>query len=236
MKRIAIFAAAVIAFVGLAPRAHAQDINVNGSLGNLYQNLYTSTHMFGGAGGGGTTRPTRRKSAPARWRNSPKTSAEIKRIVAAVPAANRAATRTVLEQVLAGYPKIVRAASQQSGVSLSATDPRDAGALAGTLSYEILTGKELTNTQFAANRALSRRLFGNGYVSASNMQESGETYALAAGLMVSLQAWADNPKNPDPELTRQQLRGLAQDTFRIGYRDADYTKFAPTSSGLKKVN
>ncbi|MBC8103917.1 MAG: hypothetical protein H7Z41_15190 [Cytophagales bacterium] len=249
MKRIPLFAA-VTAFVCLAlampvvpgasvlTAAHAQNLDYNGSLGNLYQNLYLSTHLGMGSARSGRSsrrRRTPRVSAPAKWTLNPKRAAILRRVVAAVPAPDRVKTRAVLEKTLATYPAIARAASQGYGVPLRADDPRDAAALAGTLSFEELSGKDLTNAQFAANRALSRRLFASEYIDAANMQDSGETYALAIGLMALLKAYSLDPKNPDPDLTRRQLRGLAQDTFRVAYRNPDYTKFAPTSKGLVKV-
>ena len=226
MNRLTLLITALIMLI--APAARAQN------LGNIYQNLYTST-FAGGTRMPGSSSAPRRASAPARWTLNPKSAAVIQRIVAKMPTDEQPVTRTVLEQTLASWPKIVQAASQGLGVTLSATDPRDAAALAGTLSYQELSGRVLTNAEFAAERTVTRRSFANKYMSAAAMQESGETYAMAIGLMGVLKAYADNPKNPNPDLTRQQLRDLAQNTFKVGYRDADYTKFAPTSNGIAKV-
>ncbi|MBC8103918.1 MAG: hypothetical protein H7Z41_15195 [Cytophagales bacterium] len=54
-------------------------------------------------------------------------------------------------------------------------------------------------------------------------------------MIASLRAYEQNPKNPNPDQTRRQVRGLMEDTFRIGYGSTEYIKFAPTSKGTVKV-
>ena len=227
MKRTIFFIAATLAL--LTPASHAQDIN----LGNYYQNLYFQTHaMMSHAGG---ARRVRRTAASPKWTLDPKSSSVIKRMVGTASAADRAAARTALEKILASYPALMQAASKEIGVTLRVNDTRDAATLAGVLAFQELTGKDLTKAQFIAERNATNRSFSASSSNSAQLQESGETYALAIGLMGSLKAYAQDPKNPNPDLTRQQLRGLVENTFRVAYQSADYTKFAATDKGIVKV-
>lgn len=133
------------------------------------------------------------------------------------------------------YPALVRAASQGEGVPLHATSTPDTATLAGALSFEALTGRDLTRAQLTAERNLTRQLFSAGNISSAQMQSSGETYALAVCLMAVLKDYEKSPQNKNPDRTRQQLHQLALNTFRTGYQSADYTKFAATSKGIVKV-
>ena len=225
---------AILAVFVSAPAAQAQDINVNGSLGNLYQNLYLSTHMFGG-GGRRTHRVVRPAHASPVWNAAPARSATLKRLIAALPAENRASGRAALTQALGTYPAIVRYAAKTEGIPLSPSDPRDAATLAGVLSYQCLVGHDITASQFRAEHAATRRTFASHETTAAEMQSTGEVYSAAICLMVMLKAYAGNPQNKDPDLTRRQLQQLALKTFQVGYKSADYAQFAATDHGIVKT-
>lgn len=246
MKRIAVFiAAVVVAFVGVPSPSHAQmagDMDRGGSLGNYWSGLYADQAMrmdwLGSVRARRATGSSMRKRVTAgpAWKNNPATSSVIRDMVATAPVAERPATRAALIEVMKLYPAIVRAAGAGTGTRLSVADSRDGATIAGVMAYSFLTGKELTNAQFAAERKATNRSYASDGIDRAGRQRSAEMYALAASMMVALKAYADNPKNPNPELTREQLHDLAQKTFRTGYGDADYTKFAPTSKGIVKVN
>ncbi|MBC8139885.1 MAG: hypothetical protein H7Y38_00430 [Armatimonadetes bacterium] len=245
MKRIVIFIAVAAAFAGLAPASNAQmagDMDRNGSLGNYWSGLYADQAMrmdwLGSVRarrtGGNATR--KRVTAGPSWKLNPATSSVIRDMVATVPAADRPATRAALVKVMGLYPAIVRAAGQGVGTNLSVTDARDGATIAGVMAYEFLSGTEVTKAQFAAERKATNRAYASDGADRAWRQKGAEMYALASCMMVALKAYSDDPKNPNPELTRQQLRDLAQKTFRTGYGSDDYTKFAPTSKGIVKVN
>ena len=238
MKRFACFLTAALSL--LTSAGQAQNLDYNGSLGNLYANLYTSTMGAGsamtGLNGKSPAKAAPRVSAPARWTINPQSSATIKRVVASVAPDAQAGAQKLLGQLLTAYPQMSKAAGEGYGIALDPNDVRDVGSLAGALAYQELSGNVVTNAQFAAERAGTRRNFAkpNGATAAS-MQEYGEKYAIAIGMMAVLKGQAKDPKNPNSALAKQQLRSLAQQTFTAAYLDADYTKFAATDKGIVKV-
>ena len=237
VRKSALALLAVAAF-SVAPPARAQDINVDGSLGNYYQNLYLSTHWIPivNRSIGRLTHSGRRVHAAPVWNISPSHAAVVNRMVAYVPPASRPACRAVLQKTLALYPGIVRVASRGEGVTLHPTSTTDAATLAGVLSYQYLIGRDLTQAQFLAERKSTERWFASHDLSSAQMQQSGETYAMAVCLMGALKAYEGNPQNKNPELTRRQLHQLVFNTFKTGYRSADYTKFAATNRGIVRVS
>ncbi len=237
-RNILPLAAACASLIVFAPKTQAQN------LGAYYSNMYFQNHMAmnllrrygGGGGGGGHTRRVRRMvHASPVYKISPARSAVIDRMAAAVPAANRSVARAELLQLRQAYPALMAAAGKSVGLPLRPNDIRDAATVAGVLAYQELTGKELTNAQFAAERKATFRWDASHSLTSSQVQESGEIYEMAICMMAGLKAYESNPKNNNPQLTRQQLHQLAQNTFQAGYKDADYTKFAPTSKGIVKV-
>ncbi len=231
--------AALVVFGFAAPSVHAQDIDVDGSLGNYYQNLYVQTHIYGALtrhGGRRTVRAVRHVHASPVWSLSPDRSAAVSRMVASAPPASRPASRAALSKVLGAYPAIVRLAGKSEGVMLHPADVRDTATLAGVMSYQCLIGHDLSRAQFLAERSATVRWFADHDLTPAQVQQTGDTYAMAICLMPVLKAYENNPQNKDPELTRRQLHQLALNTFRTGYQSADYTKFAATSRGIVKVS
>ena len=231
-----IVALTITACALLTPAAHAQ-----GDLGAYYGNMYFQTHvamnLLREADGmrGGTRRRVRRVHAAPTWIIAPARSVVIKRMVEAAPAAARPQYRDLLARLLQNTPKIMQAASQGEGVTLHPSSSVDVATLAGVLAFQELTGKDLTNAQFAAEREATKRWHTTHYPTQDQVQQGAETYALAIGLMASLKQYAQDPKNPNPTLTRQQLHQLVLDTFKAGYGSTDYTKFAATSRGIVKA-
>lgn len=237
MKRIAFFLTAALGL--LASAGQAQNPDYNGSLGNLYSSLYTSTMGAGsaivGLNGKSPAGAVRRVSAPAKWTNRPQSSAVAKQAVTKVAPDQQAAMRGLLTQLLTAYPALLKAVGASTGTALNPNDVRDVLTVAGTVAFQELTGTELTNAQFAAERTSSRQACAKAYYTAEQMQASGEKYAIATGLMGALSLYAENPKNPNPAQTRQQLHGLAEQTFRDLYAGGNYTEFAATDKGIVKV-
>ncbi len=231
--------AASLALVVFAPAAQPQ------GLGGYYANMYLQTHMamnmlnrFGSGGGGGrrTRRVRRVVAASPVYVTSPSHSVVIARLVAAVPAANRSEARSHFVQLMKAYPALMSAAGKSVGFALRPNDLRDATTVGCVLAYQELTGKELTNTQFAAERKATYRSFAAHRLTRAQAQESGEIAEMAICLMADLKAYETSSQNKNPAETRQQMRQLALDTFRSGYHSVEYTKFAPTSRGIVKVS
>ncbi len=232
---------ACAAFAALSCSAFAQNIDDPASMGRYYANLYLQTHWMA-AMYSHTGRRVARRTAPRRhthaaptWTLNPARSIVIQRMVASAPAERRAVYRSALPKIMALYPEFVRLGSKAEGVALRANDVRDTATIAGVAAYEELTGKDLSQAQFLAERKGTYHSFATNDTTPEQMQHDGETYALAVCMMGGLKAYEKNPQNKNPALTRQQLHDVALETFRTGYQDADYTKFAATERGIVKV-
>ncbi|MBC8103919.1 MAG: hypothetical protein H7Z41_15200 [Cytophagales bacterium] len=193
MRRVAVLAVAafaclalvlpVVPFAPVLPAAHAQiagDMDVDGSLGDYWSGLYRNQAMrqewMGMTRATATRRRTVRRVAPAPpvWKLNPGTSPVIRRIVATAPPGDRPATRAALVKMLGMYPAILRVASKAVGTNLRLTDAHDTATVAGVMVFQELSGKQLTNAQFAAERAATRRSFAARPLTVTQMQEGSE--------------------------------------------------------------
>ena len=193
--------------------------SAQGDLGSFYQNMYLQTHLAmdlaKAAGAPATTKP----AAPVtmNWVNRPAESSLIRQIVAGSPADQRAQVQTTLVQLMQAMPAIMAEVSKQTSVLVKASNAADVCAVAGVLAYQVLAGKELTNSQFAGEVRATRANFRKPGVTQSIIQASGEKYAMCIVWLVAVKA-ANQP---------QALRDFATQTFRLAYQ-GDYTEFSPT--------
>lgn len=191
-----------------------------GNLGNFYQNMYLQTHMaMNFADMAGASKARTRSAAPVtmNWTNRPSQSALIRQIVAGAPAAQQTQVRTTLVQLMNAMPTIMAEVSKQTGVGVKATNAADVCSVASVLAYQELSGKELTDRQFAGEVQATRANFRKPTVTQADVQESGEKYAMCIAWLMVLKA-ANQP---------QALRVFADQTFRLAYR-GDYTEFSST--------
>lgn len=88
--------------------------------------------------------------------------------MAGAPVSQRAQVRTSLIQLLQAMPAIMAEVSKQTGVAVRAS----------VLAYQELTGKALTNRQFAGKVRATRSNFKKPDVTQADVQNSGEKYAM----------------------------------------------------------
>lgn len=199
-------------------------VYAQGNLGNYYQNLYFQTHMAANfekmARSGSSGRATTGQGT-VRWNNNPAQSALLRQLVANAEPQHRTEVQATLTKLLQTVPVMVAEAKKQTGVAVEANNAADLVSLGGVLAYQELTGKELTDAQFA-NQVKNTRLnqIRRGQ-SAATAQALGEKFSIALAWMAVLKTVGQT----------QALRDYAAQVFRLAY-GGDYTQYHITDEGI----
>lgn len=195
-----------------------------GNLGNYYQNLYLQTHLAADlgkmAGSGSGSRPTTGQGT-LRWNTNPAQSALVRQLTASAQPQQRTEVRTTLTKLLQTVPVMVAEVKKQTGVAVAANNSADLMSICGVLAYQELTGKSLTDAQFANQVKNTRSNLIRRGLSAAAAQATGEKYSIALAWMAVLKA-AGQP---------QALRTYAEQVFRLAY-GRDYTNYHITEEGI----